>query len=326
MTLRPRLLVLRGGAIGDFVLTLPVLQALRAQWPDAHIEVVGYPHIAEIARIGGLADRIESLDRAHFARFYSLRPALGEELTRYVRSFDLVVSFLHDPDGTVRRNLLSTGTRQVLYVSPVAPTIHATDHLLRALERLAIYAAGAAPRLEWPAAAVAEGRARLSAAGVGAAPLALHPGSGSAAKNWPPERFAELAHRARGGGWSPFFLLGEADDAPAGALRALAGDLPRIEGLELVDAASVLAASAAFVGNDSGITHLAAALGCPTVAIFGPTDPAIWGPRGKRVELLRAPEGNLAELSADRVLAALNGLARPEPPPPASSAPIPPPS
>lgn len=326
MTLRPRLLVLRGGAIGDFVLTLPVLQALRAQWPEAHIEVVGYPHIAELARVGGLADRIESLDRAHFARFYSLRPALGDELIGYVRSFDLVVSFLHDPDGTVRRNLLSTGTRQVLYVSPVAPSIHATDHLLRALETLAIYAAGTAPRLEWPAAAVAEGRSRLTAAGIGEAPLALHPGSGSAAKNWPPERYAELARRARDAGWSPFFLLGEADDDPAVALRALAADLPRIEGLELVDAASVLAASAAFVGNDSGITHLAAALGCPTVAIFGPTDPAIWGPRGARVALVRAPEGRLAELSADRVLAALNGLARPEPPQSASPAPTPPPS
>lgn len=314
MTLRPRLLILRGGAIGDFVLTLPVLQALRAQWPEAHIEVVGYPHIAELARVAGLADRIESLDRAHFARFYSLRPALGAELISYVRSFDLVVSFLHDPDGTVRRNLLSTGTRQVLYVSPVAPTIHATDHLLRALETLAIYAAGTAPRLEWPAAAVAEGRARLSAAGIGDAPLALHPGSGSATKNWPPERYAELVRQTRDGGWSPFFLLGEADEGPSVALRTLAGETPRIEGLELVDAASVLAASAAFVGNDSGITHLAAALGCPTIAIFGPTDPAIWGPRGERVTLVRAPEGKLTELPAERVLAALNALARPGPP------------
>ncbi len=314
MTLRPRLLVLRGGAIGDFVLTLPVLQALRAQWPEAHIEVVGYPHIAELARVGGWADRIESLDRAHFARFYSLRPELGEELVRYVRSFDLAVSFLHDPDGTVCRNLKSTGIRQVLYVSPVGPAIHATDHLLRALEALAIYAAGTAPRLNWPAAAVAEGRARLAAAGVTGAPLALHAGSGSPSKNWPAGRFAELARAARDSGWAPFFLWGEADAVPAEALHAALPDVPQVTGLELVDAASVLAASAAYVGNDSGITHLAAALGCPTVAIFGPSDPAIWGPRGDNVTVLRAPGGRLADLTAIRVCAALSAAASPGPP------------
>ena len=324
MRLRPRLLILRGGAIGDFVLTLPVLQALRAQWPEAHLEIVGYPHIADLARAGGWADRIESLDRAHFARFYSLRPQLGEELIRYVRSFDLAVSFLHDPDGTVRRNLLSTGIRQVLYISPVAPAIHATDHLLKPLEALAIYAAGSVPRLLWPAAARDDARRRLSGLGVTGAPLALHAGSGSPSKNWAAARYAELAVRARSAGWSPFFLFGEADAAPSAELRALAADIPRVEGLELLDTASVLAASAAFVGNDSGITHLAAALGCPAVAIFGPTDPKIWGPRGDRVTVLRAPGGELSALPAAAVFAALSATASPAPPRSASPAPPPP--
>ena len=77
MTLRPRLLVLRGGAIGDFVLTLPVLQALRARWPESHLEVVGYPHIAGLARAAGWADRVESLVREHRGFDRARRRALG---------------------------------------------------------------------------------------------------------------------------------------------------------------------------------------------------------------------------------------------------------
>ncbi len=326
MIARPRFLILRGGAIGDFILTLPVLQALRAQWPESYIEVVGYPHIAILAQAGGWADRIESLDRAHFARFYSLRPALGEELIGYVRSFDLVVSFLHDPDGIVRRNLLTTGVRQVLYHSPVNPTIHACDHLVKPLETLAIYAAGAAPRLTLPDADVATGRARLAALGVAGHPLALHPGSGSAAKNWPARNFLELARTAAEQGWSPFFLVGEADDAVASTLRSLGSSAPIVEGLELIETAGVLAASDAFVGNDSGITHLAAALGRRTVALFGPTDPAIWGPRGPHVRILRGAGGQLTDISPSAAMTVLVSAAPPEPPPVASPAPeLPPP-
>lgn len=324
---RPRLLVLRGGAIGDFVLTLPVLQALRAQWPEAHIEIVGYPHIAELARAGGWADRVESLDRAHFARFYSWRPDLGDELIGYVRSFDLVVSFVHDPDGVVRRNLEATGVRQVLYRSPVDPRIHATDHLLKALETLAIYAAGAAPRLSLSASAVAAGERLLSAAGVAVAgALALHPGSGSPSKNWPAERYAALARRARAEGWSPFFVIGEADAEPAAALRSGAPEVPRMEGLELLETAAVLAAARAFVGNDSGIAHLSAALGLPTVALFGPTDPDIWAPRGAAATIVRAPGGRLDRLAVEAVWRALNDALPPPRPPALPASPASPPS
>ena len=66
----PRFLVLRGGAIGDFIVTLPVLQALRDRWPDAYVEIWGYPHVARLALAAGLAQRVVSLDRAEMARFY----------------------------------------------------------------------------------------------------------------------------------------------------------------------------------------------------------------------------------------------------------------
>ena len=70
----PRFLLLRGGAIGDFIATLPVLQALRAQWPEAVIEIWGYPHVAELAVAAGLAQSVVSLERAEMARFFVPEP------------------------------------------------------------------------------------------------------------------------------------------------------------------------------------------------------------------------------------------------------------
>ena len=138
-----RILVLRGGAIGDFILTLPALQKLRARWPEAHIELLGYPHIAELALAGGLIDRVASLDKAEMARFFSRLPKFTDAQRDYVKSFDLVLSYLHDPEDIVRQNLLTAGARQVIYGSPILRGGHAIEHLLRPLETLALYAEGA---------------------------------------------------------------------------------------------------------------------------------------------------------------------------------------
>ncbi len=305
MKTRPRFLVLRGGAIGDFIFTLPALAALREAWPHAEIELVGYPHIAQLAALGGLVDRVASLDRARIARLYAAGRAADPELTAYIRAFDLVVSYLHDPLETVGENLRATGVAQVLSASPVAPPEHAADHLARPLESLAIYAAGRTPALSLPPADRVDGAARLRALGLDPArTVVLHPGSGSPRKNWPLAGYRALAGRLTARGLQPLFTLGEADTAEASALQDARGGPPRVEGLDLCTLAGVLDAAAAFVGNDSGITHLAAAIGRPCLALFGPTDPAIWGPRGARTAVLRAPRGRLDDLDADAVEAA----------------------
>lgn len=127
--------------------------------------------------------------------------------------------------------------------------------------------------------------------------LALHPGSGSPAKNWPAARFAEAARRlSRGLPWLQ--VLGPAEEKATewpGAL--VAREWP----LRLLGAA--LSRARVFIGNDSGVAHLAAASGAPTLTLFGPTDPALWAPVGRSVATLRAPEGNLSALSVDEVVA-----------------------
>ncbi len=119
---------------------------------------------------------------------------------------------------------------------------------------------------------------------------AIHPFSGSARKNWPLDRFRELAARlALPVRWCA---------GPQEALPKTFGGAVRFE--NLYDLACWLARARVYIGNDSGITHLAAAVGTPVVAIFGPTDPAVWAPRGEGVFLLSGR--GLDEISVDDVL------------------------
>ena len=300
---RIRFLVLRGGAIGDFVVTLPVLQAIRDRWPEAYIELIGYPHIAKLALAGGLIDQLHSLDRAGMAAFFSSQPSFSAQQVEFVRSFDLIFSFLHDVNGVVQENLELAGARQVLYGSPIVDgDLHAVDHLLKPLESLAIYSSDSVPSLtlseEWRR----EGRKIVAEQGAGAPVYVLHPGSGSPRKNWPLDRYVEIAERIRREvGGVPLFLIGEADAAVRNELAEKAPTERVLENLSLLQVAGVLRACTAYVGNDSGITHIAAALGVPTVALFGPSSFHHWRPRGIHVNTLRAESDTLDDLGVDEV-------------------------
>jgi heptosyltransferase-2 len=97
-----RILVIRGGAIGDFILTLPVLAALRSQFPAVSVEVLGYAHIAQLARVGGLADVVRSIEARALASFFARNGSLPEDMQDYFARFALILSFLYDPDGIFR--------------------------------------------------------------------------------------------------------------------------------------------------------------------------------------------------------------------------------
>lgn len=298
-----RILILRGGALGDFVVTLPVLAALRERWPDGYLELVGYPHFASLARAGGLVDQVTSLHGAGIARFFSLAPHFPEEQVEWLRSFDFVLSYLHDPDGVVVDNLKRAGARTVLYRSPLLEHGHAIDHLLQPLESLALYTRGAAARLDLGPAARAAGRQLAAQRGITGPFAVLHPGSGSPRKNWPLARFLAAAQRLQAErGWTPMLLTGEADQNVAAQLAAAPTGFPHSNDLSLPEAAHLLSAAEFYLGNDSGITHLAAALGTPTCALFGPTDPAQWAPRGNHVRVVQAPGGVWEKLDVENVL------------------------
>ncbi len=293
----PRILVIRGGAIGDFIMTLPALGALRERWPEAHIEILGYPHIIELARGRHYADATRSIEARPMAGFFVPNGILDPSLMDYFGSFQLVISYIFDPDEIFANNVRRCGVKQYIVASPRPKELPAAQHYCRPLQSLAIYVDNPRPRL-FPSDADREAAAKFLARLGRERIAAIHPGSGSDRKNWPVEKFAALAR------WLvdelAFQLLvvhGEADEKPVARLLELLEPRPATlaRGLKLPELAGVLERCALFVGNDSGITHIAAAVGAPTIALFGPASPAVWQPTGDNVSVIRFGEHDVAE-------------------------------
>ena len=298
-----RILVIRGGAIGDFILTLPALAALRKQFPRSYLEVLGYPQVASLAKLAGCADEVRSIEARALAGFFARKGELDKTLSEHFSTFNLVISYLYDPDEIFCDNVRRCSKAQFI-TGPHRPDegqrIHATDVFLKPLERLAIFGADAVPRIFLPS----------TSGPLKTVKVALHPGSGSEKKNWAEEHWEELLHsiaaRTR---WQVLLVGGEADES---RLQRLSSIVP-VERLTialrqpLTDLAARLAACHLFVGHDSGITHLAAAVGLRGLALWGDTNPEIWRPRCEHFELLRG-EGGLKDLSPASVFTAASRL------------------
>ena len=284
--------MIRGGAIGDFILTLPAIAALRRQFPAAHLEVLGYPHIAQLALAGGLVNRVQSIEARALAGFFARGGELAEDLADYFSAFDLILSYLYDPDRIFQTNVgLCTGAQFVAgpHRADQGAKLHAAKVYLQPLERLAIFDADPIPRL--PLGHLPPSiDYQLSVIN----PLALHPGSGSERKNWPEAKWAKLLQHLANS--TDFDLLLVGGEAEGERLQRLAAALPPArsqvaQSLPLADLAHRLAACRAFIGHDSGISHLAAAVGLPGLVLWGDTAEEIWRPPSEHVTVLRHPAG-----------------------------------
>jgi heptosyltransferase-2 len=278
---------------------------------------------------GGLAHQVRSIEARPLASFFARGGPLSEELCDYFASFAIIISYLYDPDRIFETNVASCSEAQFL-VGPHRPdergAIHATRAFLQPLERLAIFDADETPRLHLAAA----GSAEAQAAGNGqpkaddrgapareaanapsendeSAWLALHPGSGSERKNWPEENWAELLARLVTETDFHFLLVG--GEAEGERLSRLAARIPRgrvklAQSLPLLDLAFLLKSARAYLGHDSGISHLAAAVGLRGIMLWGGSREEVWRPKSDRMQILRSPEG-VAGLPIETVFAAL---------------------
>lgn len=298
---RGKILVIRGGAIGDFILTLPALAALRRQFPEAHLEVLGYPHIIQLAVAGGLVNRAQRIEAPELAAFFARNGQLTEAMVDYFSDFDLIISYLYDPDHIFHDNVSRCTVGQFL-ACPHRPNegerTHASKVFLQPLERLAIFDADPVPRLA------------VQAKGPKARRLALHPGSGSERKNWPEQRWADLLQSLVATTAHELLLIG--GEAEGERLQRLSAALPphrvRVaQSWPLAELASALQNCQAFMGHDSGISHLSAALGLPGILLWGESLEEIWRPPSDKVRVLKGNSG-LASLGLGEVLEAVADL------------------
>jgi len=336
-----RILALRLERIGDLLMTLPALADLRSLAPTAEIDLIVGSWNADLARAIDPVSRVMSLDAAWLAR-----ESQGHTLPSLVRAarrwrpnaYDLAINF--EPD--IRSNLIaaasgatwtagytSGGGGPLLDVSIEYDTrAHTTDNARRLISTIfdAAIPDEVSPTLVAPAEAH-ENASRLL--GAAEQPLiGVHVSGGRAIKQWPPERFAEVARRLIETTGATIVLTGGAADRllvetakaslPPSRVVDIAGHI------DLLTLSGVLERLDLLITGDTGPMHLAVAVGTPVVGVFGPSDPARYGPRGAydrvvRIDLpcspcnrIRLPPARcvghtpdcLALIGADRVFAA----------------------
>jgi len=292
-----RILIIHSGGIGDLLLALPVMRIFRQAFPGATLEMMGRPERLALVAHDLRASLLHSIDQAEMAYFYAEEASLPSRLSSFFFSFGAVLSFGGAGGNILAKNMKRAGAGRVISIPPFPPEalrVHLSDYLVESLRREGIEGENTCAPLELAEEAVTGAQGFFAGWGVreGTRMLAVHPGSGSPGKNWAPEKFAMVAD------WAAeraeiLLLSGPAERGAEEIRKAMKKASPLVaDTLPLVRLAGVLKWSRAYLGNDSGITHLAASLGVPTVALFGPTDPAVWGPRGIALRILYA--GNIS--------------------------------
>lgn len=289
--MKPALLI-HAGAIGDFILALRVIQAILAAGHD-EIVLLGRPAIARLA-IGSFPLKILDIETGGQHALFSDTLPLPESLRAELTGVTLAVDMLGGPDTCIGRRLGEAGVQTVIGIDPrprPGDTRHITDQWLDVLRLPGLPVELPPPRL-WvsPPLSAAATTTLGTMLDTTQRPLILHPGSGGARKCPPLEKFISLAQRFRAAGRSAAFLIGPVEEErfSADELQAMTNVAPILRSIPLLELPAILAQAAAFVGNDGGITHLAAAVGTRVIAIFGPTDPRVWRPLGPLVTTLRA--------------------------------------
>ncbi|MBV8864675.1 MAG: glycosyltransferase family 9 protein [Acidobacteriaceae bacterium] len=264
-----RRLILRPGAIGDCVLSLPALRHLAVEYTEVWTSSAFVPLVR-------FAEKVRALSSTGIELVGIGDPTLSAELRATLASFDTIVSWYGANRPEFRDAIQSIGV-PCEFLRALPPTGYAGHATTFFNEQ--VNAPDSNPRIEQLPAQVRNS-------------LVIHPFSGSKRKNWPLESYRALA--------ASLPVNTEWTAGPEEELDQAA----RFE--DLAELAHWLSGAKLYIGNDSGITHLAAALGIPTLALFGPTEPAKWAPRGDNVIVLRSEP--IASLAIETVLSAANRL------------------
>lgn len=296
------ILAIRPGAIGDSLLALPVLQALRKQYNASHITYVSNPAVLPLARAWGVVDDVSDFEHPYWGKIFlpGRWPSALQQQAVIRQPVDMAICWLPDPEGIVEANMCAAGITRVI-VAPGRPSPGEQIHIVEYLARTAgMYMT--LQNLAWPPPALIRPAAPVQSS----QRIAIHPGSGGAVKCWPVASYAALIRELWQREVPVLLLAGPAEHERLVELRRLLGSPHRAELLEyLADApllavAKHLAACRGYLGNDTGVTHLAAMLGLPTLVLFGPSDPRIWRPIGSAVSVLQVP--SLPQLPVAAVL------------------------
>jgi len=328
-----RILLIKLRYIGDVVLSTPLLPLLRKRFPDASLTflvnpgtegvLLGNPHLEDIRVIprDGWGRQLGFLQKLRQARFDGVVDLTDGDRSAFLTYWTGAGVRL----GFNRENRWRGKLYSRVLPSPYG-SMHMVDYHAQALTALGINDPVGEPEVYLRQKDQEQGEQLLTSLRIGNYPLVLlSPSARYTFKAWPLERFAALADWLADQG-ATAALIGHQREALLGQqIINLTKCKPRnlMGQTRLLQLASLMKRSALFVGNDAGPMHMAAAVGCPVLGLFGPTDPRVWGPRGKKVSViykgldceecfypgcLRGEEGCMRQISVEEVCRAAGSL------------------
>lgn len=298
------IVAIRQGAIGDSLLSFSVLSALRARYTEPHLTFVGHPAILPLAQAWGIAEEVYNYEDRQWDEAFSSAGIRSANLRALFQQTDLVIGWVEDPVGLVKPNLLKAGAKEVI-IGPWHGTEKSSKHMVEYLaEPLGLSPLGTgftAPMIAHNGFSVHYDNA----------PIAIHPGSSSLERRWPEASFAAVINQLLSRHYPILLLIGSSEGDILKKIHKRISRSPQAKLLSVLQNASLLEVAQHlkqcryYLGNDSGIGHLAGMLGIPTMILFGPSNflclpPHVMHPLGPHVETIQ--EQPLARLSPDRVL------------------------
>jgi len=328
-----RILVVRQhDQLGDMLVAVPLLRALRKKFPDSLIAVVARPKNAAPLRHHPYIDRLFVFDKERFwsapaelRRFFlgvrDFEPDVA--IVPFTNSFSTTSSLIAFASGApvrigvrrigAERNALSgLCTHTVDLDWSADPHRHQTLRNLDAAGSLALSTDDLRHEIGFSAEELESGRRAAEEIRSSRPSLVgLHVG-GKATNRWPAERFAAVADRLRDElGAAVFLTSGPVDSGPVARFLAASCERPAlVHGLPLRPVAAIIHHASLYLTNDTGMMHVAASTGCPTLSLFGPTDPLQWAPLGDSHRYLLSPSGTMLDLSLDDVFEAAGDMLR----------------
>ena len=294
-----RILIIHPGALGDLFLALPAFLSLRASRSPCLITVIAGASFLSFLEHHHVADSTISVDSQALTALCAAELDSDTRWGAFYAGFDIVIAWMEDSGGMMESSLRALGVPHIFMQSPRGAErlmMPVSEWYLSSVEQFCDNGTLNLPLVRPTEQELEMGDMTLHEANVIPTRnrvFAIHPGSGSVIKNWNLQRFIDvLLHMNDMPGISPVILCGPADEAVVCLLMASTriGDcagLPVLKDLSLLQLVGVLGHCETYIGNDSGVTHLSAGIGIPTMAMFGPTDPLLWAPRGAHVQCFK---------------------------------------
>ena len=289
-----KILLARTGGLGDSILTLPVAHRIKTINPSAELHVLGNEIMLTVARISGVFSGFRSIEESGYSGLY-INMGPSDFIRVYFSNFDEIYFFSAGNKESITRNIVNSGVRKCHILNPVEPqnlNCHIAEHLMKIFdgpEKSTDELSGYGVKISEKPENYRNG-------------IVIHPGSGSQMKNWPLARYLRVAEKVT---TKTTFILGPAEiecgmkkDISSGRFHIVCpGDIEEL--YRLISGASL------YIGNDSGVSHLAAWCGIPAVVLFGTTYPEIWKPLGGNVTVIQSKDSTMNGINVDEVLAAI---------------------